>query len=350
MLCSRSALAGLLLAHVLSIGPQESRIVFAPDPGLTITQILEWSSSLTAEEFLLDFGGHEIEKFVGLEHSIHERLVVEEHFITAAQGHPLEFLRTYREVLRDVSAREPSGDESLRVKGLGRTRGAMEGHQVRFQWDQDSARFERSWGDQDPGGGLDEWLDGLEEDLEFRALFPADAVQEGDTWRVEPEAVRFLLAPGGELDPDRDSRSDEDDTEQGGLDIHVPSVEVGEYLTEVEGDFECQLLAFEGEGEAQRAVILFRVDVQVDDEVSEAMAADDPQGQVYDAVHRQLDLLGEGELRWDLEAHHLISLRFRADVRSTIQAEWTLRALGEEVPVQLNSVSTGEVRTSSELE
>jgi hypothetical protein len=72
----------------------------------------------------------------------------------------------------------------------------LEGRSVVFVWNEDDAVYEVEYADAPDDGEL---LEGLEEDMDLRAFLPPGPVSAGDSWELEVDALRAVLAPGGDL-------------------------------------------------------------------------------------------------------------------------------------------------------
>lgn len=179
----------------------------------------------------------------------------------------------------------------------------LEGRVVRFQFDEDSKEWEKSWADDEDGDEV--LLEGLLATCGYEFLLPdEDSCEVGDKWSLSGDsavaAFSALLDPLGELHMFSENEDPEEELETSRLFWENLSVE----------EFECQLKSLED----GQAVIIFKVEggtaFDQDPELPEEMQAMGMQV----TIGFEMETVLEGELVWDMGAHHMTSFECTAEL------------------------------------
>lgn len=334
------ALGGLTVLSLAVPTPSGEGLAYAPPTDETLTKRVEWGTRLTTEQFELDLGGRVMNQGVGLERETTYTLEAEDRVLAHAEGRAGDLRRHFLELVREVEANDPAGDGTLQVAGLGRTTSPLQGHTVRFLWDEEAEEHGVSWDEDDVGGGDDAWLEVLDEDLDLCAFLPGDTPEVGDRWTVEADAIAFLLGPGGDLRLEAERERD-DDRPEGAVHIEVPSARLGAYPEGLEGSIDCQFLELVEDDGRRLAVVRVRAELRAEDDLADAMAEADPDGQQYDLAKRSVSFLGEGDLRWDLDRQHAVAFDFEAELEQGLSSEWTMDLMGQDTLCTLETAERG---------
>lgn len=197
---TRSTLALLALPSVTLAVLELPR--FAPAREIALRKSFAWDVRLSFVELRSTMGGMPVpeEYLPELEVEIEgtSRLVVVDELEGVAAGRPTRLVRHYEEILG-------TSDETIRVDGADsgsravEGESALEGARVVFTWDEAAGEYRAAF-----QGGADEARDeallgGLREDLDLRGFLPPADREPGAPWDVDPDVIRGLLEPGGEL-------------------------------------------------------------------------------------------------------------------------------------------------------
>jgi hypothetical protein len=189
----------LALLSLLPFGSSADELAFAVAPETTLvrTWTKTYELELESEEYFMH-GEDVTEEFAdGMEARVpyEETRVVTDSIEEMGPGRPVRLVRRFDELAANEVARfsvpdEESGEE---VHECG---SELEGRSVVFVWNEDDAVYEVEYADAPDDGEL---LEGLEEDMDLRAFLPPGPVSAGDSWELEVDALRAVLAPGGDL-------------------------------------------------------------------------------------------------------------------------------------------------------
>ena len=296
------ALPAILLTTTVlaALTPEPTAIRFEVAEGLLLSKTFTSTLELDSGELSSTMNGQEIPPQYLPDVSVHiemsARLVVRDEYLAASEGRPTHLRREYQTVAGNGSWESevpPAPTES----GSFEAECDLEGETVEFRWDEKREEYRR---EQLDAAKPSELLEKLDPELDLLAFLPAGEVEVGDRWEVELGAVTALLHPGGELglteDPEEEESPFEDVSLEGQLKARLAEI------LEKDGK-RLAVIALEGEyvHEQQRPTDLEHVPV-VDGTAHEV---------------RTSRLAVEGELLWDLDANHAVSLELTAAVDST---------------------------------
>ncbi len=291
----------LLLALCGSSG-EPVRIAFAPEEGTTLARTFEARADYHMADLQLSVDGNPIEQPEGLPESslaFLERISVSDEIRSLEEGRPTELVRTFDELLQEST--QPQGDEEVET-----TSGSpLEGRSVRFTWDAEDETYRVESADDEE---LDEDLrDGLAEDMDLRAVLPAEEVEPGDEWEIGAELYLAFMWPAGLLDfhDEGTEEADEQDREMN-----------RETIERLEGKGTARFEELREEEGLRLAAIHVELEITTgcDGELEEGAL------QVEVEIERTI----EGTILWDLEHGHVHSAELQADARRLTTRNWTV--------------------------
>jgi hypothetical protein len=215
----------------------------------------------------------------------------------------------------------------------------LEGTTVAFDWDEEDETYGATFPD---GDGDEELLVDLREDMDLAGFLPSGDVAEGDSWSIEPEAVRALLAPGGNLK--LKPVGDLGDMSASG------QFSQSDLIGELEGKFQATFGGTREEGDAQVAVIRLDLEVRSARDLS-AMASElagmmssklPPNMEVeVSALDVEYELEAEGELLWDVQAGLVHALHLSGQMRQIVDTTMTMKQGTKSQTMETSQTFTG---------
>jgi hypothetical protein len=304
-------MASLAAATTLLWIAPAKRVEFRPEKDTSLSKRFETKLHFDVEEFGVFWSGNEVQlKLNDTDPEDYEGdasyvLGVEDLFVLCGGGRPLELRRR----IEELTGRFDFGGES-HVADAGELQGAT----VRFQWDEENGSYEHS-----AEGELDaELLALLDEDLDLRALLPAEEVSEGTSWEIPWSELASIATPGvnaaamaGAPGPFQQFPPELVEAIADAFsDAHATCTYVGESDGQANIRFEST-----GTGSIDLMAILSgsSVDIQFAGELKS-----------FDV---SIDLKLEGELRWDLAAGHFKA--FDLTGQATLDADFTTTVKNE---------------------
>jgi hypothetical protein len=249
---------------------------------------------------------------------------------------------------------EGRSEMSLQTMGLSADHGValagpLTGLGLRVEWDDGSYGF-RFDEDQE---GESRWLGGLSEDTDYKLLLPDEKVEEGDSWVVDLSEGQDLFAPGGQLGMRLDGAPsgsfdllDREDV------VLVAMISLAELCEDLEGEVTATWSETRKEDDRRIAVIDLELEVEMEadlaEEYDELISGGDflPREDLVFEVLTALE--GEGELHWDLEANHFLSLELECEVSYEIVLAWMMD-FGE-IAVEVEASGTTVLAAEAEEE
>ena len=320
MKLSRLLLAPVLTTPVLlAFAALGESPTFSPEEGTKLTKRIVVKTELSLDEMTMIMNGEEVPAEMmqmSMESTITVVATVTDEYVSVGDGRPTKLKRTFDELNSETEVSMSSSQMPDDVNNSSSGSSDLEGLTVVFSWDEDEGDFTAEF-DEDSDGD-DELLEGLTEDLDFRAMLPDGEVSEGDSWDVDPMAIRAIFAPGGNV-----KIASEDRAAGGGMMGGASPMNVGQFLEELEGDVTAELTGIEEEDGIRIAVIALSIDVSssmdLTDHLSESMENQEmPEGMEIeievDSFDSEFLFEGEGELRWNLTAGIVYSLEVTGEV------------------------------------
>jgi hypothetical protein len=296
-------LSALTAPALLALARPADQVGFHPAEGLSVTRTYTSNTEMTLDDMEMTMNGQPLpmEIEMDMDMTMSQRVVVTDEFGALSGGRPARLVRSYDELTQqsDFSVQMemmPEGGQDRSIEA----ESELEGKKVVFAWNEDDGAYDTSF---DGGEGDTELLEGLEEDMDLRALLPAGEVAEGDTWSIEAKNLRDLLAFGGNL---KLKPTDMEDLDMGGM----PGMDSMSDFSSVFGDM------LEGDATAEYrgtreldgvscAVIHLVIDISasadISDKVRDAMGEMPEQitSAEIDHMDLELEMEGEGDLYWD---------------------------------------------------
>src|SRR5262245_24004171 len=226
---SRTFLAGLtFVPFALTHGGSGDRLAFQPKAGETMAKHFEVASELELEESTFELDGQDMSELMGsvdMGLKTTMKLNVTDAYESVADGRPSKLKRTYDGIssATHVSASNPQTGET--EKDIPAS-SELEGTTVVFSWNDSDDSYDIAFAGDD---GDKKLLEDLWEDLDLRGFLPENEVASDDSWKIPADAVKALLAPGGDLK----LRPEGDLKEMSGMEQFSPSDIVGS----LEGEF-----------------------------------------------------------------------------------------------------------------
>lgn len=275
---------------------------------------------------------------------------VSDKFLEMGEGAPTKLQRTFESLGNSTSMSMqadnpmiPSQDREMQGKS------ELQGKVVLFTRDGDG--YKKTFGPDTTGD--DEMLAGLEEDMDFRGLVPSGSKSVGDTWSVELPAFKNVLAPGGNLRIEIE--------ESGGDDMGFGSMgsegSLAEQLGDLEGEVKAEFTKVEREGGAKIAVVKLTYEIKSAQDMSEKARESieknkDKMGGAeveIESADVELKFKGEGELRWDLAANHLIALELSGEMSMAMENAMKMDMMGTSMRMRMAMDMSGTFSQKIEI-
>ncbi len=344
-------------ALLLALTPPAAELSFHPEEGRSLTKTFAGAMAMDLDELSLLVDGQDLGAMMG---DMSFRLttdwtyVVSDEYVALAEGRPAKLQRTFdeltqeQEVSMDIAAAEMSDTQSSASAS------DLEGLSVLFTWNADSEEYDVAFAD---GDGDTDLLDGLEEDMDLRALLPDGEVSEGDSWELDAESLASLAMPGGNLKLIPDD-ADEESMEEFEEMFEELGEEFGELFEEsLDGD---STATFTGTREVDGktvGVVALELDVSMSvdltdvlyDVIDELMAENGaPEGLEIDLGAAQLDasFTGTGELLWDMGAGLVHALELSGEMEVSMDIAVDVDAEGEAHTLEAFFAMVGDLKSS----
>ena len=322
----------LALAAPLASPRVDESIVLRPAEGLVLRRHFEHTRK-SEQEHTHDEGSSSATQ------SHTATLVVLDRTLAVADGRATKVSRTYEEIL--------SSDEYRHEGEWGSNDGEMAGtseledETVTYTWDEDEEAYAASGEDLD-----EELLDDLGYDLDFTALLPSGAVDEGDEWELEPEtftaAIGFLESIPLEY-PEPEGAEEFEEVHGEGVEFIEPEIE-----EETDGEI---TLTFRGTREAdgvKLAVIEIEGEIETERVIEHTQEFDEG---THSSTNEAADTVTyEGELLWDLEHGHLFSLELEIELEMSAHSSNTFEFQGQSFDSESDMSGSGEGKLSVRFE
>lgn len=292
-------------------------LAFHPAEGCVLRRQYDVEIRSALDELFVQFANSD-ERLDFLDHSswsdgqeLATNLVTVDRFVRVGDGRPLELLREFEqlETVWDWDSRQVVHHPAFL-------------RQVRFTWDEEEAAYDVEWARSrrsEPAPA------GLWEDLDHRGLLPPEPVEVGASWEVPLGRLAPSLLPSGPIHRLEDFWETWNlfELEQS-LASHSPAWLVGSAVT-------CTLVAIRDLGDRRLA------DVDLEWGWTTWYQALEVGSQLgwwerlgIDEGEFELEVRGEGQLVWDLDAGHFHSfeLEARAEFDLQLAASWGNLSLG----------------------
>ncbi|NOT29497.1 MAG: hypothetical protein HOP15_03505 [Planctomycetes bacterium] len=329
----------LLVPSVLiALAPlAEERIAFGVAAETTLVRTLENEYTMELDSLSLTMNGEDVPADMFGEFEMHierrENFVVTDMFEAVGEGRPERLRRSFDELGGKEQTRYSSeeGEQSDDTDYAS----ALEGKSVVFTWNAESEEFEAAFAE--GAAGEAELLERLEEDMDLRRFLPAGAVSADESWQVEAGAIVSVLDPGGDmLLADTDGEELDTDEQEALLRANYTGTIEAVYqgTREVDG--------------VNVAVIALEADVRThaDTELGPDEVPEGARGTSRIEAAYQL----AGELLWDLEHGHALSLELSGEHEFTLRESSEGDFEGESMEQSQTMVFSGSTRLSMRFE
>lgn len=277
--------------------------------GTTLVRTLHTKSELALDEVHLVLNGEEVEgdflEALDMRMQHEETQVVRDTFEAVADDRPTRVQRTFEELSGSEHTRFTS--EEGEEQDDGELESALETKSVLFSWSEERGTYAATLAAGQEGDA--ELLSGLTQDMDLTAFLPPHAVAAGDAWELEPRAFEAILEPGGDvclLDPEAEEeqqQADDDEADQ-------------ELLDNLSGSIRATYKGVREEQGVRAAVIELAIDVRTRTERPLQDDSAPPGSSGTDRAEPSFTLAGE--LRWDLEHGHALTLELEGESQLTL--------------------------------
>ncbi len=340
----------LCLAWVSSFGSESDTLAFRPAAGSSLTKKFQLSSSFELSDFSLFVDGEDFGAMMGpLELNVEsESLIsIRDIYVASSDGRP-------KQLKRKFEALESSSTFSVVAQGQEQEQdipasSELEGRTVLFTWNEDRDDYDVEFADE---GGLEELLEGLEEEMDLRPFLPAQDVTAEDSWEVDVKALSSLLMPGGNLS----FRPDSDVVDPEMMEM-FEDVFTEQFLEEMQDLLQGTCVCtYKGEHEAD-GVRVGEIHITIEiasaadlsgliREVIQTVAEREGETEIpidIEAADVNLDLESEGALLWNLEAGRLHSFQMQGDGEIAVDVSVSVEEEGQEHSVELSAELSGSM-------
>jgi len=334
----------LIAPALLASTARNTEVGFGPSAGTAISMTFENEMEISLDEMTMLMSGQEMDGGgMSMDTTASTRLSVTDVYAEVGDGRPTKLVRTFDEIGAQTAmtgSHPMMGEMSQESEGTSE----LEGLSVVFTWDADEEEYSVAFADDSSGD--DELLEGLEEALDMRAVLPDGEVAEGDSWEVDPQVIRTLLAPGGSTKVELESDG------EGGMGGPQPSP--NEFLGELEGEVTAQFTGTRAADDGRNVgAISLTIEVSSARDMADFMAdmmEDMPEQpgmeMEFNSMDYEFTFEGEGVLLWDLEAGVLHSMEISGEVSQTVDTSMSISAQGRDMEMEQSMSFSGSQSAS----
>ncbi|MCP3919619.1 MAG: hypothetical protein GY711_29135 [bacterium] len=327
----------LPIALLLPLG--SDRLAHAPTEGRVATLTHTVSTTLVTDNAVLTMMGNDQDMGEGVESQGSATFVVRDEYTKVDDEGVQSFRRMFDSLTRGTKIENAPGH--LEMHGSGERSSDLEGHSVEFE-----RKGEDEWvlAFVEDDDGEEEWLEDLRPSISLESFLPEGEVDAGDEWDLETAVLEDLLRPGGELWVE--SPADED-VPEGGIAIRLPSASGLGGWSELEGEVTARYKGTrEGDGGRLGVIeitVLAEGELDVGEEISDDLVE-------YDVAFLERRLEGKGELVWNLDSGHPVSLVFEGELEIVTEFAWEMEGPGGALPIEVAREQSGSVEVRAEYE
>ena len=312
-------------------------IAFGVAAETTLVRTLQSGYSVELESVALTMGGEEVpDEFLGemdIRVEREDSYVVTDVFESVDDGRPQRLRRSFDELSGHEQARFSNADSEESHDSDYES--ALEGQSVVFTWNEESGEYDVAF---DEGAeGETELLEELDEDMDLRRLLPEHAVAEGDSWEIEAGVFACISDPGGELAL-LDSTGENEDR----------SSINGQLRDNLSGTIKASYVGTRDVDGTPAAVI--ELDIETLTHGEEELPGEElpPGGSGTSRIESSYQL--EGELLWDMEHGHALSLELAGTTGFTMAQAVSGEHEGESIEQEQKMVFAGSATFSMRFE
>ncbi len=322
-------------------GAPADTIAFAPEAKSSVTKTCLTDLEVSVSDFTLVLTPADLEvPEMTVDTRWTRKVRVTDDYLSTKDGRPRELERTYDEIAFELECELTVDDQGNTGEGSGAGTSEIAGKEVRFVWDEGDEDYDKSYVGEE--GDVD-LLDGLAEDMDFRALLPEDEVDPEEEWEIAPTDFLATIVPGGDLGIEMELDPPEGDPRLDivGIDPRT-SAELADFLGgDTSGEVTAKYGGTREEDGRKLAVIDLEVDVASEKDATDTMTerwGDDPAGDGTELTMEKaafgLELEGVGELVWDVGAGRIHSYRFQGDIHLTLEESFSVDDDGNLIEVE----------------
>jgi hypothetical protein len=347
---------GVGLAALYSFAPARDALRFAPEAGAKVSKTFSTEFDMDLDEFSLMVSGQDIGGMLGtpgFQISGTVEVAFTDEYLELGEGRPEKLQRTFDTLASETSVAIDMMGESQEQGGSATS--PLDGLSVVFTWDEEASDYTVTFAEESKGDA--ELLEGQLVDSDLRALLPSGDVAEGATWSFEPQALKTLFMPGGDLHWETEGMDEADmaEFEEMMSKFTDRGMEALEALLDGEGT-----ATYVGtkEIEGRRAgVVQLQASVSstadlaslLQDIIDEAMAeaGDEVPADASVSVETadlSLDTTAEGELHWDLESGTLLGLTMTSDAELAVDLSIAAEGGGESQDIEASISFSGVLK------
>ncbi len=352
-------LSACALPVALAFTAPKTTVAFAPSEGTSLTKTFTSEVDLALDDMSMTMNGEElpIEMEMDMNVTAVTSMSVTDKYEAMGEGSPLRLVRVYDEIGATTSmsmeisvmGQQQSQDEDLDSSS------DLEGETVVFEWSKDESSYKVSFPEDSEGD--EELLEGLSENMDFRALLPTGDVSEGDEWEIKVAGLIDVLTPGGNLKLVPEDMTPEMQQMMGGMGGNG----MGSMQDWLEGELEGTATGkFAGMREidgAEYALIEVTISIEtavdMTDKMMEAMdEMEMPQGAEMEFDHLDLEfqMEAEGQLFWDIKAGHFYSFELTGSTGILVDTGMAMNMGDQEMSIENTVEMSGTITMGAKAE
>lgn len=340
----------LLTPALFAFSPRGTKVAFAVEEGSSLTKTFTNSAELTLDDMSMLMNGQESPMMPNIEMTVNTNLevTVSDDYLAMSEGKPSKLKRNYdtisqaTDIAMEIDIMGQVQNEDMSMNSVTE----LEGKEILFTWSEDDSDYVASFPEDE---GDEELLVGLIEDMDLRGFLPEGEVAEGDEWKVPPQTLVTILAPGGNLK----AVPEEVDVDMMGM-----NQDMGDFSDWFSEDMEGEILAtFKGTREtedgARVGVIGIAVEisnaVDMTEKVQESMS-ETPEGvenMDITGMDLEIELEGEGTLLWDLQAGCVHSFELTGDFAMIMDMAMDISAQGMDMEIEQSMEFSGSMSAAA---
>lgn len=326
MTYSTTAALAFPLLLAFSPAPVET-IKFSPKAGTAVTKSFVTTTELELDDADIRMGGNPM-PIEGMEmnQKAVQSVTVTDEYGDTADGRMAKLTRTYDAIGMESDTDMVMGMQQS-MSGAGTS--GLEGKTVVFQWNEEEDEYDTKFKEGEKGDA--KLLEELTFGMDLVGLLPAEEIEVGASYDIEPGALEELLAPGGNMGVEMEM-----DGAQGGM----PGMDQGQtgdlshfFQEALDGSATGKLKEVRDSEGVRLAVIELNFDVLAVADLTEAMGdmggGELPPGMdiSVDRMEMEMTYVGKGEMLWNLTAGHVHSIKMEGDI--TINMDMAMTMNGE---------------------
>ncbi len=340
----RTPLLGLLVPALFAMSPVQDELAFHPEEASSLTKSFEFAFDIALDDARLLIDGQDMSGMImqsmPSEVQVSTTTTVVDTYLRVDGGKPLELTRLFKSVESAYDVGEESGSEATEE---------LEGRTIRFVWNEDEGIYEVSVLDEDED--VDEQtLNVLGEDMDFRSVLPGRSVADGDTWSLEGERVWKVLMPGIDLVKRMNSADVPPEA--------LPVMTFFEQQVERLNDglvFDCEYRGTREVDGVRVGVIDIKVEGMLESDlvpmIEEMLSQNEmPVPVLIEYGDVEFELIGTGELLWNLEGGHMHSFQLDSDVTLFLDASASVDGGQGEQEFEVSFEFSGTMAWNAETE